>query len=418
MKPGRARWLALALGLPLLLVLAALALAVQRSPSVPAMQEVRPEDVGRAVSLLRTHDPRQARPGQVSTALLQSRDLDVLLSHGLHRWLAAQGAVALESGRATLRLSLPAPANPLGGWLNLRVVLVETGGLPQLDSLRLGHLPLPAWLVEWAAPLAAERLGLGREWALAGDVVRRVRFRPGAVLVTYAWQGDSVNRLVDGLLSAEDLARIRPYSDLLVSLAAKAGHGWQAPMAGLLPPMFKLAQERTRQGGDAATENRAALLVLTLYANGRWLGHVSAAARHWPRPRPLQLLLADRPDFPLHFLISAMLVAEGTSPLSRAVGIYKEIADSRGGSGFSFNDIAADRAGTRFGERAVRDAAALQADVARGVADADLMPPFADLPEFMQEAEFRARFGGVGAPAYQAQLAEIDRRIALMPLFR
>ena len=412
---------ALLLALPVLLAAALLAAALQRQALVPQAGDVGPEDVARAVSLLRTHDPRQARPGQVSTALLSQRDLDVLLSHGLHRWLGAQGQVRLERTRATLRLSAQGPAvalNPFGRWLNLELVLAETGGLPQLDSLRLGHLPLPAWLAEWAAPRVAAGLGLAREWQLAGDVIRRVHFRPDSLLVTYAWQGDSVNRLFDGLLSADDLARLRPYSDLLVSLAGKAGHGWQLPLVQLMPPLFDLARQRSAGGGDAAAENRAALLTLTLYANGRWLGHVSASARRWARPRPLQLLLAGRGDFTLHFLVSALLAAEGTTPLSRAVGIYKEIADSRGGSGFSFNDVAADRAGTRFGERAVREPAALQALMARGVKDADLMPRFDDLPEFMPEPEFLRRFGGVGAPAYQQMVAEIDRRVDGLPFTR
>ena len=51
--------------------------------------------------------------------------------------------------------------------------------------------------------------------------------------------------------------------------------------------------------------------------------------------------------------------------LSDVIGLYKEIEDSRGGSGFSFNDIAADRAGTRFGEKAVASE-----DSARGIATA------------------------------------------------
>jgi hypothetical protein len=411
-----------------LLSLGLLTAALQHQPQVQSAQDVGPEDVGRAVSLLRTHDPRQARPGQVSTALLSQRDLDVLLGHGLHRWLDAQGSVTLEPARATLRLSTRGPAHPLGDWLgrwlNLELVLAETGGLPQLDSLRLGHLRLPAWLAEWAAPRLAARWGLAREWQLAGEVVRRVHFQRDTLLVTYAWQGDSVNRLVDGLLTPAELARLRPYSDLLVRLAAQSGPDWRLPVVQLMRPMFDLARQRSGAGtsGDtninrsinsdtAAAENRAALLALTLYANGRWLGHVSATARSWPRPRPLQLLLAGRGDFTLHFLISALLAAEGTTPLSRAVGIYKEIADSRGGSGFSFNDIAADRAGTRFGERAVREPGALQALVARGVSDADLMPRFDDLPEFMAEPEFLRRFGGVGAPAYNQMIAEIDRRV-------
>lgn len=411
-------WALLAVLTPPLLLLGALAAALQRQALVDSASDVGPDDVARAVQLLRTHDPRQARPGQVSTALLRQRDLDVLLSHGLHRWLGVRGRVVLDPARATLRLSARGPSNPFGDWLNLELVLAETGGLPQLDTLRLGHLPLPAGLAEWAAPRLAERFGLGREWQLAGEVIRRVHFKPGVLLVTYAWQGNSVNRLFDGLLTPDDLARLRPYSDLLVHEAAMAMPYWRLPVAQLMKPLFALAQKRTAAGQDGGAENRAALLVLTLYANGRSLGHVSASARSWPRPRPLQLLLADRGDLTLHFLVSAMLAAEGTSPLSRAVGIYKEIADSRGGSGFSFDDIAADRAGTRFGERAVQEPAALQALVARGLSDAELMPRFDDLPSFMAEPEFLRRFGGVGSPAYKQMLAEIDRRVDGLPFTR
>ena len=66
--------------------------------------------------------------------------------------------------------------------------------------------------------------------------------------------------------------------------------------------------------------------------------------------------LQARPAGPRHLLISAARAAEGGGPLSDAIGVYKEVSDSRGGSGFSFNDLAADRAGTRLGLRARRDA--------------------------------------------------------------
>ena len=94
------------------------------------------------------------------------------------------------------------------------------------------------------------------------------------------------------------------------------------------------------------------------------------------------------------------------------------MTDARSGSGFSFNDMAANRAGTRFGERLLQDPVALQGRLAGGVRDEDLIPPVQDLPEFMPEAEFVRRFGGVGAPAYNALLADIDRRIAALPLLR
>jgi hypothetical protein len=106
--------------------------------------------------------------------------------------------------------------------------------------------------------------------------------------------------------------------------------------------------------------------------------------------------------------------------LSDAIGLYREVDDSRGGSGFSFNDIAADRAGTRFGELATGSAAGarqLQQRIAAGIKESALMPAVADLPEFMPEAEFKRRFGGIGAPAYQRMMADIERRVAACPLY-
>jgi len=132
----------------------------------------------------------------------------------------------------------------------------------------------------------------------------------------------------------------------------------------------------------------------------------------------LRLTLHGRDDYPQHFLISALLAAEGGGPLANAVGIYKEVMDSRGGSGFSFNDIAADRAGTRFGELAVSDPARMQLALNAGVGEYELMPDVSDLPEFLAEPEFLRRYGGVGAAAYRNMLADIETRIDNTPLLR
>ena len=48
----------------------------------------------------------------------------------------------------------------------------------------------------------------------------------------------------------------------------------------------------------------------------------------------------------------------------------------------------------------------------------ELLPETADLPEFMPEAEFKRRFGGIGAPAYQRMMQDIERRVAACPLYR
>jgi hypothetical protein len=46
------------------------------------------------------------------------------------------------------------------------------------------------------------------------------------------------------------------------------------------------------------------------------------------------------------------------------------------------------------------------------------MPDVSDLPEFMNEPEFRRRFGGPGSPAYQRMMADIEERLGATPLFR
>ena len=411
----------------LALVLAALALlatALQREPGVVLDTEVDPSDVATAVALAHAHDPRRAQPGQVYAATLGERDLELLLNHATRHRQPAAMRVSIERGAATLRASLHLPANPFGRWLNIQARVVETGALPALEGWQVGRLPLPSWLGMALARRLVQRAGLQQEFVLAGDLLRQVRFQPQQLSLVYAWRDDSAQRLSVALLQAGEAARLRAYHDCIVALAAAQAPGARPSLAGWLPPLFALARQRSQPGTDAnpgagaAAENRAALLVLTLYANGRGVDDVLPAARAWPRPRALQLTLGGRDDFPLHLLISAALAVDGSSSLSRAVGIYKEIADSRGGSGFSFNDIAADRAGTRLGELAVQAPERLQQRLAQGVQEADFMPAWADLPEFMPEPEFKRRYGGVEGAPYAAMIAEIDRRIAALPALR
>ena len=98
------------------------------------------------------------------------------------------------------------------------------------------------------------------------------------------------------------------------------------------------------------------------------------------------------------------------------MGVYKELLDAQGGSGFSFNDIAADRAGTRLGLRLVRQARATQQRLAEPVTEDELMPSVTDLPEHLTQAEFKRRFGGMGTPAYLAMMASIEARLDRLPL--
>ena len=111
---------------------------------------------------------------------------------------------------------------------------------------------------------------------------------------------------------------------------------------------------------------------------------------------------------------------EGGNLVSNAIGLMKEVDDSRGGSGFSFTDLGADKAGTRFGQQVTSQTSAsdLQQRLARSTHEQDFMPEVSDLPEGLSESEFVQRFGGVDSPQYNQLIAKIDRRVAGLSLYQ
>lgn len=399
----------------LLTLLIAAGLALQTAPRLPPVPAPSALDVARARDFLRRNDPRQTPPGTLGRLQASEAELAVLLNYAVSRYPALQASLrlALRQDQAELLASAP-----LGGpfWLNLQARLLPEAGLPRIEGLRIGRLPLPDWLVALARDWLLVRLADGDQMRLAREMVRQVSVQPGHLQLIYEWRADSYRRMLDSLLPAAEQARLRAYSDRLVALSAR--YEGVVPMIELLPPLFALAQQRSAAGEDAAAENRAALLTLAAHSTGRGLGALLPAARAWPQPRPLAFVLHGRVDFPQHLLVSAALAAEAGGPLADAIGIYKEVADTRGGSGFSFNDIAADRAGSRLGQLAVNQPERLQQRLATGLRELELLPDISDLPEFLSAAEFQRHYGGLEAPAYRAMLAKIEARLNGMPLLR
>lgn len=185
----------------------------------------------------------------------------------------------------------------------------------------------------------------------------------------------------------------------------------------VLQATFGLAAQRSLHGG-AVAENQGAILALATV-----LGHPDVATmagierpEDWRDIRGVlwPVRLRQRADWTQHFLVSAAITQASTAVVSDAAGLLKEELDAAGGSGFSFGDLLADRAGTVFGEAASRDedsARGLQRLVLDDYRVERLMPPGADLPEGISDAELQRRYGGVGGPLYREVLADIESRI-------
>ncbi len=410
-------FLLLLIALPVLAV-GAVWLCLQDKPLVARGVRLTPQDIDNARRIINEHDPRRAAAGVVRTVSINEPELDLILNYAASRLGGGAARAALRPGAVSLQASVQIPYSPVGPYLNLDALLREGERLPHFDRLRIGALAVPTVIADYGLRLATRWLAATERGELAADIVRGVRIADGSLNISYVWSGALEARARASLLPAAEQARLRVYHDRLV--AAVAGAPARVSLAALMPPLFTTAAERGA-GGDAVAETRAALVVLAFYANGTSLAAIAPAAGQWSQPARRTVTLAGRDDFPRHFLISAAIAATAGSPLADAVGLHKEVADSRGGSGFSFNDIAADRAGTRLGELAIRSAARaleLARAIASGVNESAFMPEVADLPEFMSEAEFKRRFGGVDGPGYREMMATIEARIASRPLLR
>ncbi len=225
------------------------------------------------------------------------------------------------------------------------------------------------------------------------------------------------------ILGGADLEPIRAQLYFLHRAGVAGAAGPDAEFVGFLPAIIDRAERQSRRYGHLPDRDLAAagLLALALYcgepalapaigvgltAPMRGDGNSCDAAR-----------LGGRDDLKRHFAVSAGLYAASTAEATLGVGELKELLDSGdGGSGFSFDDLAADLAGARFAETFLATPrAGWPALRARVTAESDVLPALADLPSGMSAAEFEARFGGVDSPEYKAMLAEIIRRVDALP---
>jgi len=394
-----------------------LLLTIGEKPLVDRAPQFRPDHIERAKQIVDSNDPRRLKPGEVRTIAILEEDLDLAALYFVNRYLHGSSRITLHAGTVHVVLTLALPLGARSRYINADAVLVPTDRLLQFSDLQIGRLPIPQWLANQILHYVIDQLRHREDFRLVMDSVLQVRVSQERVRVTYLLPPDMADRLRRTAVPAADQERLRAYQQRLAEISSERIRGGGLPLVRLMQPLFQLATLRSKDG-NAVAENRALILALTFYVNGKGLDQIVAQAKSWPRPVPHTVTLSGRNDTAKHFIVSAALSAYAGEPLADAIGVYKEVDDSRGGSGFSFDDIAPDRAGSRFGQVAAANAASakrLQAKLSAELREPDIVPVIDDLPGSMSEAEFKRRFGGVDGAGYRQMMNEIERRIAALP---
>lgn len=423
--------------LPLGLLLLLAGLAVENEPLVVETSVPSVDSVQRAKGLAKAVLGALNSPRDTASLSASQDDLNAVMTLLRRAVPRASGRVRVSPWFLSLQLSVRLPSNPLGRYLNLQGELLPgTQGL-NIGSMKVGRLNLPRRPAQ-ALLRGALNLGLGsgegtalinsvQSLDISAETVR-VNLRSVPQLKQRLQRLQAHLSAIGDLTGAGDTswdnARVSAYYARLLELDRRLPATTPSSVADYLGPLFRLASDRSL-GGDPVRENAAALLALAIFLGDYRFGRLAGVSLdpelrgRMPHSRNVQL--GGRQDLRLHFIISAGLKLLTDQGASAAIGEFKELLDAgRGGSGFSFIDLTADRAGIRFAEvctGSAESARRLQKRFSGTPTEELFFPIVADLPENITRTGFERQFGAVDSRRYQELVREIDRRIDRCPAY-
>jgi hypothetical protein len=338
-------------------------------------------------------------------------------------------------GDSGLSVLLTMPVSGLWGdaYLNTQFDIVPANGPLTIRQVRIGSLNLPGKMALALVERVADQLwGAGSGAALLANV-RSVTLQPNTVTVELQRpEGFSLGQLKQSGLSIykawfsspEQRADIEFYYQLALGYS-KANP--DSSLVAYLQLLFRQAHTRTALYPEdpqrVIRENQAVLLALAQLLGGKNLQMLVNEVKRTDDIKPPKVTLGRRTDLQQHFIYSAAIHLLGNQSISATVGEAKELLDSTGGgSGFSFVDLLADRAGIRFARLATKNATTAQTlqefFMAQDRQELEVFPSKARLPEGIPQALFEEKFKSVNSVDYQQMVNEIDRRLNALPLYQ
>ncbi|MFK7977561.1 MAG: hypothetical protein AB8C02_15600 [Halioglobus sp.] len=407
--------LIVATAVPALVVVSAL----QDEPliSTPTAQ-LTPQDVERIRVWAKNNNPNRLRDGEIASSTIIQRDLNLAIRHVIPLAYRQYAQVTLTEGLASVAYTFRLPTNSIGQYLNVAAVLEEKSGRIAPAKIEIGTIEIPALV--WKPALWLADKSLVRFWPEYGDArkaLESVHLRHKQATLVYRWDWNLVKKIEqrgrDFFVSPQDRVRAIAYYRVL----SKTSHdvGSTAPLDILLQALFDEAATRSR-GGDAAAENRMMLLVMgTVLRRTDILRVIGGDDEGLGRQhRYVKWTLHRRNDLALHFAVSAAVATTSTTELADVVGVIKELYDADVGSGFSFVDLLADRAGVELARAATGENARKTQTFMRSGAmtESNFMPPIDNLPESLMAIAFKTRYHNLDDVRYKVVKDEIDHRIA------
>jgi hypothetical protein len=387
-----------------------LVLAVDFSPKVADPKTPTAEQAQRVRRLASQLQSQLRQNDGLATLFVDRVDLAsaATLVTALKKFGRVDGTVADKS--ATIRLS-----RRFGYlWVNGEARLSPSAtGFPE-TRLKIGDLPIGPVLSRW---IMDRTIGIARYRGVkvppVDDLVRSLRIENDTVVL-------SVHLPLGGAF-ANDLSNFREQpvdaaqtAAIYCQLIAQNRKAPSNEMAILVHRAFAVEPSAL----PIIEQNRAALVALAMYTASVEAGRLAGDATQRVRKctgRRGEVRLVGRADLASHWALSAAFAVSLGNDVGRAMGEWKELSDSRpGGSGFSFVDLAADRAGLAFARRATDPATAAATAKKLRIADGEYLLPVRALAlsEGLSEREFITGFKTINSAQFAEAKVRIDAVIA------
>ncbi len=416
-------------------VLALLALLLlQRTPLLSETGQLNAAAVRNSQQLFNNLNQSMRDPGQQLVIQTNADELNAAFALASRTLPGFQGKTQINPAGLTILMTMPLDVLSYQLYINADIQIEPSAGPLQVRQVKLGRLTLPGDMALGLLGWVADQLWGPGEGAALLAKVRSVTVQQDAVKVEFSKsEGFSLSQLkLSGVSlykqwfgSDEQTALIEHYYALALAhsqqqSATQSSHSLITYLQVLLREADRRSKDKPEQ---AVRENQAVILALAQLLGGRNLQLLVNEIKTNPQGKLPRVTLARRPDLQQHFVYSASLHVLGNQRLSSAVGEAKELLDSlNGGSGFSFVDLLADRAGIRFARIAAaspQSARAVQQFFAQqDRTEQELFPNKSRLPEGLPQAMFEQQYQSIDSAVYQQMVAEIDRRLNALPLYQ
>ncbi|MFZ4502700.1 MAG: hypothetical protein ACOYM1_01995 [Methylovulum sp.] len=399
----------------LLLSVAGFFFALSNNGDTPLPWEQNVPEKTHAEKILHSITSRQHQG--LNTIALNEHELTVVTQYLFNLYYAGAVQVHLKQQQLDMRIQLPYVLANQYVLISLSFIQQKNNPLPLLDALSIGNVKIPKNIVRFSYQQFINASTNNAYFELAFHSLKKLDLSTKRMVLTYFSQFDSLFNPTAHLSTSEQKT-LRLYQNKLNEIVQSHNQKWLLSLAELLKPLFTMAQQRSSTT-NPIVENRLAIIAINEYINKNSSQFLFATQAE-KQLQHYTVFLYKRGDLAQHFIASASLSATLNNHLSVTLGEQKELRDAKMGSGFSFIDLAADKAGSYFGEMAtlsLETAQLIQKNMSAIKDYRDFMPDPRDLPENINHADFLKNYGSVNAENYKKLTTLIDQKISSMPIY-